>query len=142
MDLSSDSIIQLCQKQLGKCHRDLNLSFHSNLILFLMITFMCFTLKPGLHSVRRSTQTELRKRIYAVMAFYTPCVDLGACTQTYTQQRFAYHFREMDLFDMPRKSLHIRRGCGLLANGNPASMRKRRRIVGVFILCICAITTV
>ena len=56
---------------------------------------------------------------------------------TYTQQRFAYHFREMDLFDMPRKSLHIRRGCGLLANGNPASMRKRRRIVGVFILCVC-----
>ena len=33
---------------------------------------MTYLLKPGLHSVRRSTQTELRKRIYAdtrIMAF-------------------------------------------------------------------------
>ena len=46
---------------------------------------------------------------------------------------------------MPRKSLRIRRGCGLLAlaNDNPASTRKSRRIVivGVFILGICAIPT-
>ena len=40
----------------------------------------------------------------------------------------AYHFREMDLFYMPRKSLRVRIGCGLLANDNPASTRKRRRI--------------
>ena len=56
---------------------------------------------------------------------------------------------------MPRKRLRIRRGRGLIANGNPASMfpgqqsfknagtvhRKSRRIVGVFILAISAITT-
>ena len=35
--------------------------------------------------------------------------------------RDAYHFSEMDLFYMPRKSLRIRRGRGILANGNPAS---------------------
>ena len=35
---------------------------------------------------------------------------------------------------MSRKSLRIRIGCGLLANDNPASTRKRRRIVGVFTL--------
>ena len=71
-------------------------------------------------------QTELRKRIYAdtrVMAFIL----------------LAYHYTEMDLFYMLRKTLRIRRGRGLLANDNPASTRKSRRIVGVFILGICAI---
>ena len=72
-------------------------------------------------------------------------------TGLHTQKRFAYHFREMDLFNMPRKRLRIRRGRGLIANDNPASMfpgqqsfknvgtvhRKSRRIVGVFILAIC-----
>ena len=57
---------------------------------------------------------------------------------------------------MPRKRLRIRRGSGLLANDNPAIHvsrsaelrkagtvhRKSRRIVGVFILAICTITTV
>ena len=56
---------------------------------------------------------------------------------------------------MPRKRLRKRRGRGLIANDNPASMfpgqqsfknvgtvhRKSRRIVGVSILAICAITT-
>ena len=56
---------------------------------------------------------------------------------------------------MPRKSLRIRRGRGLLANDNPAStfsrsaelqkagkgQRKRRGVAGVFIFGICAITT-
>ena len=46
----------------------------------------------------------------------------------------AYHFREMDLFYMSRKSLRIRIGCGLLTNDNPVSTRKTRRIVGVFTL--------
>ena len=45
----------------------------------------------------------------------------------------------MDLFYLCRKSLRIRRGRGLLANDNPAFTRKSRRIVGVFILGICAI---
>ena len=75
--------------------------------------------KPGLHSTRRS------RRVYA---------DIYAIS-------VAYHFREMDLFYMSRKSLRIRIGCGLLANDNPASTRKRRRIVGVFILGTCAIPT-
>ena len=39
-----------------------------------------------------------------------------------------------DLFYMSRKSLRIRIGCRLLTNDNPASTRKRRRIVGVFTL--------
>ena len=41
--------------------------------------------KPGLHSVRRTYATEMRKRIYASHArrgVYTPRVDLGAYTQT------------------------------------------------------------
>ena len=42
---------------------------------------------------------------------------------------------------MSRKSLRIRIGCGLLTNDNPASMRKRRRIVGVFTLGTWAIPT-
>ena len=56
---------------------------------------------------------------------------------------------------MPHESLRIRRGRGLLANDNPASTSpgpaelqkagkdhgKSRRIVGVFTLGICAITT-
>ena len=46
----------------------------------------------------------------------------------------AYHSAEMDLFYMSRKSLRIRIGSGLLTNDNPASTRKRRRIVGVFTL--------
>ena len=78
--------------------------------------------------------TNLRR--YARNGVYTSCVDLGAYTQTYTQQRSAYHFREMDLFYIPPKSLRIGRGRCPLANGNPTTMRKRRRIVGVFILCI------
>ena len=86
---------------------------------------------PVLHSVRRrpTYATEMRKRIYASHArkgVYTPRVDLGAYTQTSTQYR--YHFREMDLFYMSRKTLRIRIGCGLLTNDNPASTRKRRRI--------------
>ena len=48
---------------------------------------MQFTLvKPGLYSVRRSTQTELRKRIYAdtrVMAFILLHRSRRVCTQTY-----------------------------------------------------------
>ena len=47
-------------------------------------------LKPGLHSVRRTYATEMRKRIYASHArrgVYTPRVDLGAYTQTSTQYR-------------------------------------------------------
>ena len=46
--------------------------------------------KPGLHSVRRTYATELRKRIYASHArrgVYTPRVNLGAYTQTSTQYR-------------------------------------------------------
>ena len=46
--------------------------------------------KPGLHSVRRTYATEMRKRIYASHArrgVYTPRVDLGAYTQTSTQYR-------------------------------------------------------
>ena len=42
---------------------------------------------------------------------------------------------------MPRKSLRICRGRGLLANDNPAFRSPSRRIVGVFILGICSITT-
>ena len=68
--------------------------------------------KGRLHSTRRS------RRVYA---------DIYAIS-------VAYHFREMDLFYMSRKSLRIRIGCGLLANENPASTHKRRRIVGVFTL--------
>ena len=48
------------------------------------------TVKPGLHSVRRTYATEMRKRIYASHArrgVYTPRVDLGAYTQTSTQYR-------------------------------------------------------
>ena len=80
----------------------------------LWLRHCCPLLKPGLHSVRgRSTQTELHKRIYAdtrVMAFIRHA-DL--IRRHNTQRRFAYHFREMYfiLFDMPRKSLHIGRGC-------------------------------
>ena len=47
-------------------------------------------LKPGLHSVRRTYATEMRKRSYASHArrgVYTPRVDLGAYTQTSTQYR-------------------------------------------------------
>ena len=55
--------------------------------------------KPGLYSVRRSTQTELRKRIYA-------------------------HTRRVMAFILLRRSLRV---C--------------TRIVGVFILGICAIPT-
>ena len=49
-------------------------------------------LKPGLHSVRRTYATEMRKRIYASHArrgVYTPRVDLGAYTQTSTQYRLS-----------------------------------------------------
>ena len=49
-----------------------------------------YYLKPGLHSVRRTYATEMRKRIYASHArrgVYTPRVDLGAYTQTSTQYR-------------------------------------------------------
>ena len=42
---------------------------------------------------------------------------------------------------MSHKSLRIRRGRGLLANDNPVSTSPGRRIVGVFILGICAIPT-
>ena len=48
------------------------------------------SVKPGLHSVRRTYATEMRKRIYASHArrgVYTPRVDLGAYTQTSTQYR-------------------------------------------------------
>ena len=48
------------------------------------------SIKPGLHSVRRTYATEMRKRIYASHArrgVYTPRVDLGAYTQTSTQYR-------------------------------------------------------
>ena len=45
-------------------------------------------------------------------------------------------------FDPVMKSLRIRRGRRLLANDNPASTRNRRRIVGVFIIGLCAVTTV
>ena len=50
----------------------------------------CASLKPGLHSVRRTYATEMRNRIYASHArrgVYTPRVDLGAYTQTSTQYR-------------------------------------------------------
>ena len=93
-------------------------------------------LKPGLHSVRRTYATEMRKRIYASHArrgVYTPRVDLGAYrpyADIYAIS-VAYHFREMDLFYMSRKSLRIRIGCGLSTNDNPTPTRKRRRIVGV-----------
>ena len=64
-----------------------------------------------LHSTRRS------RRVYA---------DIYAIS-------VAYHSTEMDLFYIPRRSLRIRIlvGCGLLTNDNPASTRKRRRIVGL-----------
>ena len=68
-----------------------------------MFVIMKSCVKPGLYSVRRSTQT-----------------------------RFAYHFREMDLFYMPRSAEVQKAGNG---------QRKSRRVVGVFILGICAITT-
>ena len=42
---------------------------------------------------------------------------------------------------MSCKSLRIRRCCGLLANDNPVSTLKRRRIVGVFTLGTCEIPT-
>ena len=45
----------------------------------------------------------------------------------------------MDLFYIPRKSVRIRIGRGLLANYNPACTSPGRRIVGVFILGTCAI---
>ena len=73
----------------------------------------------SLHSTRRS------RRVYA---------DIYAIS-------VAYHSTEMDLFYIPRRSLRIRIGCGLLANDNPASTPKRRRIVGVFTLGTCAIPT-
>ena len=46
--------------------------------------------KPGLHSIRRTYATEMRKLIYASHArrgVYTPRVDLGAYTQKSTQCR-------------------------------------------------------
>ena len=105
---------------------------HDNLIL---------ALKPGLHSVRRTYATEMRKRIYASHArrgVYTPRVDLGAYVNADIYAiSVAYHFREMDLFYMSRKILRIRIGCGLLINDNPASTRKagftlRTQIYGVY----------
>ena len=102
-----------------------------------------WSVKPGLHSVRRTYATEMRKRIYASHArrgVYTPRVDLGAIRDIYAIS-VAYHFREMDLFYMSRKSLGIRIGYGLLTNDNPASTRKRRRIVGVFTLGTWSIPT-
>ena len=84
----------------------------------------------------RNAQTSLRRyaRLYSTRRSRCVHADIYAIS-------VAYHFREMDLFYMSRKSLHIRIGCGLLANDNPASTRKRWRIVGVSILGTCAIPT-
>ena len=99
--------------------------------------------KAGFILVRCSTQTELHKRIYAdtcVMAFILlrrsrrvcrPYADIRNSGLRTIPRRWIYF--------ICRKSLRIRRGRGLLANDNPASTRKSRRIVGVFILGICAI---
>ena len=71
-------------------------------------------LKPGLYFVRRSTQTLLRKCVYTDNGGLYSCVGRHAYLRRHAQKRFAYHFREMDLFYMPRKRLRIRRGSGLL----------------------------
>ena len=97
-------------------------------------------IKPGLHSIRRTYATKMRKRIYASHArrgVYTPLVDLDAYTQTSTQYRlrtisgrWIYFICRVKL----KACVYIRIGCRLLTNDNPASTRKRRRIVVVFTL--------
>ena len=74
------------------------------------------------------------------MAFILLRRSRCVCMQTYPIA-VCVSFHGDGFFYMSRKSLCIRRGRGLLANENPASTSPGRRVVGVFILGICAITT-